>query len=504
VGHAAARVGSQPLNGVFRGALLAVPRAEDLGVVRRLGDFVAEEHFLIQLLAGAATGELDLDVVAFAETGETDHVAREVDDAHRLAHVEQEHFPALAEGAGLQHELHGFGDGHEVATHLGVGGIDKKDGFDLTDELWHDAAAAAEDVAEPHRDEIAVVLDRGLMHDVLGYALGGAHDVAGADGLVGRDEDEVLGAAGDGGGDDVAGAEDVVGDRFDDVLLHEGNVLVRGGVEDGEGPIGSEDAPDAIGVADVGDDLDELAEVAQLAKLLRDLEDGIFAMAEQHESRGLEGDELPAELAADRAARSGHEHRLASGHRRDRREIGLDWIAAEQVFDLDFANGADADAIGEDLEQAGHGARLETRGVGGAHHFTNDGARGAGHGDDELFGAPLPVDALEVSKPAEHGDAGELEPVLGAVVVDEADRFDAELGVGEELLENHFASGAGPGDEGAANVAPASTLRPSAPAGHTRKEARGGEDEDGKEAVAEEDAERNARGREVAREYYKT
>src|SRR6185437_7823174 len=227
-------------------------------------------------------------------------------------------------------------------------------------------------------------------------------------------------------------------------------------------------------------------------------------MAEEHESRGLEGDELPAELAADRAAGTGDEDRFASGHRRDRREIGLDRIAAEQVFDLDFANGDDADAVGEDLEQAGHGARLETRGVGGAHHFTNDGARGAGHGDDELFGAPLPVDALEVSKPAEHGDAGELEPVLGAVVVDEADRFDAELGVGEELLEDHLAGGAGTGDEGAADVAPASTLRPSAPAGHTRKEARGGEDEDGKEAVAEEDAKRDARGREVAREYYKT
>ena len=47
-------------------------------------------------------------------------LARQVQDAHLLAHVEQEHFAAAAHRARLQHQPHRLGDGHEVAPHLGV------------------------------------------------------------------------------------------------------------------------------------------------------------------------------------------------------------------------------------------------------------------------------------------------------------------------------------------------------------------------------------------------
>ena len=48
-----------------------------------------------------------------AEAREPDQVAREIDDAHRLAHVEHEDLAALAHRTGLQHELRRLGNRHE-------------------------------------------------------------------------------------------------------------------------------------------------------------------------------------------------------------------------------------------------------------------------------------------------------------------------------------------------------------------------------------------------------
>ena len=51
---------------------------------------------LMQLLARTLAGEDDLDVHLRLLAGETDHLAGEVDDAHRLAHVEHEDGARLA------------------------------------------------------------------------------------------------------------------------------------------------------------------------------------------------------------------------------------------------------------------------------------------------------------------------------------------------------------------------------------------------------------------------
>ena len=72
-------------------------------------------------------GEVDLDValgivlVAYVVALQADHLAGQFVDLHRRAHVEHEDVAASGHAAGLQHERHGFGNGHEVAGHLGVG-----------------------------------------------------------------------------------------------------------------------------------------------------------------------------------------------------------------------------------------------------------------------------------------------------------------------------------------------------------------------------------------------
>src|SRR5262249_56319286 len=54
-----------------------------------LGDrLLAREQDLVQPLARADAGEDDLDVAARLEAGEADDALGEVDDLHRLAHVE--------------------------------------------------------------------------------------------------------------------------------------------------------------------------------------------------------------------------------------------------------------------------------------------------------------------------------------------------------------------------------------------------------------------------------
>ncbi len=77
----------------------------------------------------------------------------QVEDAHRLAHVEDEDLAALAHGPGLQHELRRLRDGHEVALHVRVGDRHRPAVGDLVPEDRDHRAGRAEHVAEAHGEE---------------------------------------------------------------------------------------------------------------------------------------------------------------------------------------------------------------------------------------------------------------------------------------------------------------------------------------------------------------
>ncbi len=122
---------------------------------------------------------------------------REVEDAHRIAHVEHEHVAAAADAAGLHDQLRGLVDRHEVARHLGVGDRHRPAARDLLAEDRHDRARRSEHVAEAHGDERRLVLDLAeRLDDPLGERLAGAHRGLRVDGLVGRDEHEAVDARG--------------------------------------------------------------------------------------------------------------------------------------------------------------------------------------------------------------------------------------------------------------------------------------------------------------------
>jgi hypothetical protein len=69
---------------------------------------VVGEQLLEELLARPQARVDDADL-ALRELGEPDHVAREVHDLDRLAHVHHEDLAAQAHAARLQHELRASG-----------------------------------------------------------------------------------------------------------------------------------------------------------------------------------------------------------------------------------------------------------------------------------------------------------------------------------------------------------------------------------------------------------
>ncbi len=95
-------------------------RARDLRVRRRRDLLVRPPELLVQLLARPHADELDRDVALGLPAREPDHVARQVEDPDRVAHVEDEDLAAAADRAGLHDERRGLRDRHEVARHLGV------------------------------------------------------------------------------------------------------------------------------------------------------------------------------------------------------------------------------------------------------------------------------------------------------------------------------------------------------------------------------------------------
>ena len=317
---------------------------------------VGEELF-VELFARAQAGELDADLI-FAVARKTNHVARQIDDLHRLAHVEHKNLAALPHRGRLQHQLRRLGDGHEIAVDLGVGHRDRSAARDLLGELGNHTAGAAQHIAKAHhfhlRAAVAGAVQCLARH--LGKALGGAHHVGGVHRLVGGDENEAFGAMLLRRRRHPQGAEHIVARGLPGVgHFHQRHMLVSGGVEDQLRLPAEEDFLDAQRVLDVtckGDDLDIRSMDAE------PLFDGVereFAGLEQQQARGGEARELATQLAADGAASTGDEHGFASDHALEVRRVDLHRVAPEQVLDLDRAHGVDGNMAVHQVFEAGDG-----------------------------------------------------------------------------------------------------------------------------------------------------
>ena len=93
------------------------------------------------------------DVPIHAQSAQADHLLRDIRDAHWLTHIEQIQSPIALERGGEDDQAARLWNGHEVTSGLWVGDGDRATALDLAHEGGHDAATAANDVAEPHGAE---------------------------------------------------------------------------------------------------------------------------------------------------------------------------------------------------------------------------------------------------------------------------------------------------------------------------------------------------------------
>src|ERR1039458_721454 len=148
-------------------------------------------QLFVELLTGAHAGKFDLDVFIRLQARQEDQVLGEVDNLDRLAHVEDADLTAFSDDRGLQHELPGFGNGHEKAPHIGMRHGHRSARRDLLLEDGDDAAVRAEHISKAHGHVLGPpVLQR--QQQKFGDAFGGAHDVRGPHCFIGGDHDEVF------------------------------------------------------------------------------------------------------------------------------------------------------------------------------------------------------------------------------------------------------------------------------------------------------------------------
>ena len=427
-------------------------------MVRRLVLLCLVVQPLVEPLARPDAGDLDRDVVVGAQAGEADHLARQSEDRGRLAHVEEEDLATVGHGAGLQHEADRLRDGHEVPGHVLAGDRHRPPVEDLAKERRHDAAAAPQHVAEPHRGVGQIVTAADADHDVLGRPLRGPHHRAGMGGLVGGEVDEPLAAVVGGGVGQPPRAQHVGVGGLRGVALEDGNVLVGGRVEDHLGPGLLEQCDHPVAITQVEQD-----DLGAPERPDRDVVEERLVAVEEQEATGLVAGDLVRDLAADRAARSRHEHGGAAEVVADALGVDRRGLPAQQVAQVDVA-----DVL--EHPRARVGGRVEHLHLGlGAQGAVDDRLRllpaGVGEGDEDPVD-PVPAAQLfEVARAAEHGDAAQRSAVQAGVVVDEAHHVDvaARLGVRELVGQG------GPGAAGARRSGPAPTWPPACAAARARR-----------------------------------
>src|SRR5262249_37693856 len=149
---------------------------------------------------------------------------------------------------------------------------------------------------------------------------------------------------------------DVVLDRFGRVGFHQRNVLVSGRVEDHVRAVSGQDLPHARFVGHVADAGHQLHGRARGHQLAVDREDAVFAPADHHQRPRSEPQNLATNLGTDAATGAGHHHGAAFQQLADGLVVELDRVAAEQVVDVNIANGDFASAVeqilrtGDDFE----------------------------------------------------------------------------------------------------------------------------------------------------------
>ena len=128
------------------------------------------------------------------------------------------------------------------------------------------------------------------------------------------------------------------------------------------------------------------------------------------------------------------------------------------------------------LEQARHERGRDAELAAAADHVQHHGMRRRREGEDHVLDVVLLEDALQVPARAEHGQRGRAALDLERVVVEEADRLQAELGAVHEAARHQVADLAGADDQRRAAPPRAIARVRDEEAGAARREEQRGQD----------------------------
>ena len=368
------------------------------------------------------------------------HIPGKIRDLHRLTHVQNENFAFVGVGPRLEHQGNSLRYRHEKSRDFRVGHRHRTACSDLLLEKGHDAAVAAQHVAETDCCEYGVIIFivHGL-HDHLAEALGCSHDVGRVHGFVGADEHEPADSCIPCRHGGFVSAEDIVLDCLVRGFLHKGHVLVGRCVVDDVRLIFRHHLPDASAVSDGADQGFQVKLGEVPPEFLLDVIDVVFVYIEDYEFSRSVRCHLSHQLAADGATAACDEDGFVRQVSADFLHIDADGFSTQEVFDgyvLKLVQGSFAvDYPGysrEDLElAAGFFADFE--------YCSAVLLAGGRQGDYD------PVDAVFLHHfrdvPAGSCDGDAIYHSVGfvAVIVDEAACSGSSRFFHEDFSEEHFA-----------------------------------------------------------------
>src|SRR2546421_9260765 len=108
-------------------------------------------QLLEELFARTHSSKDNFNILERLQPRQSDGLFCQIQNAHRLTHIEDENLATLAHGTGLEHQLCRLWDRHEVAQHIRMGYRNRSTLTDLLAEDGNYRARRADHVAETHR-----------------------------------------------------------------------------------------------------------------------------------------------------------------------------------------------------------------------------------------------------------------------------------------------------------------------------------------------------------------
>ena len=443
-------------------------------VLRFLEAFLGHELFLIQLLARAQAGVLDLDIAVRRVSGQADQVSGQRVDLDRLTHVEHEDLAAVCVSARLKHQADRLRDRHKIADDIGMGDRYRAALRDLLLEERDDRTVAAQHVAKAHRDEfglraaqrmkLALLVDHLLrpvgeqlrnlgglalldlvvkgLNDHLAQALGRAHDIGRIDRFIRADQHEALAAVADGGVGGFIGADRVVLDRLARAVLHQRHMLVRRRVVHDLRPELLKDTEDLPAVAHRADNRPDIQLGVLLPQFQLDIIGVVFIDVKNDELPGLVLRDLPAKLGADAAAAARDQDNLSLDVLEDLVHVRTDRIAAEQIFHGDILHFVDGNLARIELIHTGQVFQFAVGLAADIQNVPLIRRRSARQRDIDFFDLILPAGRHDAFPAAFDRNAVDVAVPFVRIVVDKAADLFAHLGRSLDVPQDHLSRSA--------------------------------------------------------------